>query len=246
MSSLRALAAPALAGGAAPGAERFDGVLAVLDARRGEAFIAAYGPAEDRSGGPVSSPRALCRPGDLERRLSRKPRRGWPRRRRGSRSATAPSAFANSSPTAGRSWSRIPSAPPDHRRVRSAPWRQRSRPGRRASGVQPDYGRRPDAEIALEGARGERGSGQAAVACPPRPGARPVRGDGADRPTAVRRQIRPLLYPDLPEVMAIERRVYPTPWSLAMFVLELSKQSGICLPVSKGTRGRRTARWPAI
>jgi ribosomal-protein-alanine N-acetyltransferase len=42
-------------------------------------------------------------------------------------------------------------------------------------------------------------------------------------------QIRPLLYPDLPQVMAIERRVYPTPWSLAMFVLELSKQSGICL-----------------
>jgi ribosomal-protein-alanine N-acetyltransferase len=29
--------------------------------------------------------------------------------------------------------------------------------------------------------------------------------------------------------MAIERRVYPTPWSLAMFVLELSKHSGICL-----------------
>ncbi len=46
---------------------------------------------------------------------------------------------------------------------------------------------------------------------------------------SVRRQIRPLLYPDLPQVMAIERRVYPTPWSLAMFVLELSKQSGICL-----------------
>ncbi len=42
-------------------------------------------------------------------------------------------------------------------------------------------------------------------------------------------EIRPLLYPDLPDVMAIERRVYPTPWSLAMFVLELSKQSGICL-----------------
>ena len=27
----------------------------------------------------------------------------------------------------------------------------------------------------------------------------------------------------------IERRVFPTPWSLAMFVLELSKQTGICL-----------------
>jgi ribosomal-protein-alanine N-acetyltransferase len=42
-------------------------------------------------------------------------------------------------------------------------------------------------------------------------------------------EIRRLAYPDLPQVMAIERRVFPTPWSLAMFVLELSKQSGICL-----------------
>ena len=42
-------------------------------------------------------------------------------------------------------------------------------------------------------------------------------------------QIRPLAYPDLPGVIAVERRVFPTPWSLAMFVLELSKQSGVCL-----------------
>jgi ribosomal-protein-alanine N-acetyltransferase len=42
-------------------------------------------------------------------------------------------------------------------------------------------------------------------------------------------EIRRLSYPDLPQVVAIERRVFPTPWSLAMFVLELSKQSGICL-----------------
>jgi [ribosomal protein S18]-alanine N-acetyltransferase len=46
---------------------------------------------------------------------------------------------------------------------------------------------------------------------------------------AARIAIRPLVYPDLPEVLAIERRVFPTPWSLAMFVLELSKQTGICL-----------------
>jgi ribosomal-protein-alanine N-acetyltransferase len=44
-------------------------------------------------------------------------------------------------------------------------------------------------------------------------------------PTAVRR----LTYADLPQVTAIERRSFPTPWSLAMFVLELSKPSGICL-----------------
>jgi ribosomal-protein-alanine N-acetyltransferase len=41
--------------------------------------------------------------------------------------------------------------------------------------------------------------------------------------------IRPLTYSDLPQVMAIERRSFPTPWSLAMFVLELSKPSGVCL-----------------
>jgi [ribosomal protein S18]-alanine N-acetyltransferase len=46
-------------------------------------------------------------------------------------------------------------------------------------------------------------------------------------------QIRPLAYPDLPEVLAIERRVFPTPWSLAMFVLELSKQTGICLAATE-------------
>ena len=42
-------------------------------------------------------------------------------------------------------------------------------------------------------------------------------------------EIRPLTYADLPQVVAIERRAFPTPWSLAMFVLELSKASGICL-----------------
>lgn len=40
---------------------------------------------------------------------------------------------------------------------------------------------------------------------------------------------RRLTYADLPQVIAIERRSFPTPWSLAMFVLELSKPSGICL-----------------
>jgi ribosomal-protein-alanine N-acetyltransferase len=42
-------------------------------------------------------------------------------------------------------------------------------------------------------------------------------------------EVRRLLYTDLPDVIAVERRVFPTPWSLAMFVLELTKQSGICL-----------------
>jgi [ribosomal protein S18]-alanine N-acetyltransferase len=42
-------------------------------------------------------------------------------------------------------------------------------------------------------------------------------------------EVRALSYTDLPAVLAIERRAFPTPWSLAMFVLELSKQTGICL-----------------
>ena len=49
----------------------------------------------------------------------------------------------------------------------------------------------------------------------------------AEAPTAV--SIRKLVYGDLPGVLAIERRSFGTPWSLAMFVLELSKPSGICL-----------------
>jgi [ribosomal protein S18]-alanine N-acetyltransferase len=42
-------------------------------------------------------------------------------------------------------------------------------------------------------------------------------------------EFRRLTYADLPQVIAIERRAFPTPWSLAMFVLELSKPSGVCL-----------------
>ncbi len=45
--------------------------------------------------------------------------------------------------------------------------------------------------------------------------------------------IRPLGYSDLPQVIAIERRSFPTPWSLAMFVLELSKPSGVCLAATR-------------
>lgn len=46
--------------------------------------------------------------------------------------------------------------------------------------------------------------------------------------------IRRLTYADLPQVIAIERRAFPAPWSLAMFVLELSKPAGICLAAVEG------------
>ena len=48
--------------------------------------------------------------------------------------------------------------------------------------------------------------------------------------------IRRLTYADLPQVIAIERRAFPAPWSLAMFVLELSKPAGICLAAVEGKR----------
>ena len=50
--------------------------------------------------------------------------------------------------------------------------------------------------------------------------------------------IRRLGYADLPQVIAIERRSFPTPWSLAMFVLELSKPSGVCLAVVQHVQDR--------
>jgi [ribosomal protein S18]-alanine N-acetyltransferase len=53
--------------------------------------------------------------------------------------------------------------------------------------------------------------------------------------------IRTLGYGDLPQVIAIERRAFPTPWSLAMFVLELSKPSSICL-AAVDPDGSRTGR----
>ena len=56
-------------------------------------------------------------------------------------------------------------------------------------------------------------------------------------------EIRRLAYADLPQVIAIERRAFPTPWSLAMFVLELSKPSGICLAA---TRSRRLVGLPGV
>jgi len=50
--------------------------------------------------------------------------------------------------------------------------------------------------------------------------------------------IRTLGYSDLPQVIAVERRAFPTPWSLAMFVLELSKPSGVCLAAIEPDTGK--------
>lgn len=47
---------------------------------------------------------------------------------------------------------------------------------------------------------------------------------------------RKLTYGDLPGVLSIERRAFPAPWSLAMFVLEVSKPSGVCLAATVDDR----------
>ena len=64
---------------------------------------------------------------------------------------------------------------------------------------------------------------------------------GPAEPAETAAPLRRLVYGDLPAVLAIERRSFQTPWSLAMFVLELSKPSGICLayptPDGRGLSG---------
>ena len=50
-------------------------------------------------------------------------------------------------------------------------------------------------------------------------------------------EVRRLTYADLPQVVAIERRAFTSPWSLAMFVLELSKPTGLCLAAEVPARG---------
>jgi ribosomal-protein-alanine N-acetyltransferase len=50
--------------------------------------------------------------------------------------------------------------------------------------------------------------------------------------------IRPLGYSDLPQVIGIERRAFATPWSLAMFVLELSKPAGVRLAAVDDATGK--------
>ena len=49
-------------------------------------------------------------------------------------------------------------------------------------------------------------------------------------------EIRALSYGDLPAVAVIERRAFPTPWSIAMFVLEMSKSTGMCLAAVRDSK----------
>ncbi|WP_320669861.1 ribosomal protein S18-alanine N-acetyltransferase [Patulibacter defluvii] len=64
----------------------------------------------------------------------------------------------------------------------------------------------------------------------PSPDRRPPDGAaGARAGTARGTAIQRLTFADLPQVLAIERRSYRAPWSLAMFVLEVAKPGGLCI-----------------
>ena len=98
--------------------------------------------------------------------------------------------------------------------------------------VAPDDSRGPRGACAARLPPGRRGARRAAGGRSPRLSERPGRQAATVTPEL---EIRQLAYADLPQVIAIERRAFPTPWSLAMFVLELSKPSGICLaPLEDG------------
>src|SRR6185369_6017081 len=126
------------------------------------------------------------------------------------------------------------------RGARRAAWKRGRHPacgGGRVVTISRDAraGRHPGCARGLRGPRGARAerlpsgfesSGRAAGGGAPRVSERA----GRKAPTVTPElDIRQLAYADLPQVIAIERRAFPTPWSLAMFVLELSKPSGICL-----------------
>jgi ribosomal-protein-alanine N-acetyltransferase len=54
--------------------------------------------------------------------------------------------------------------------------------------------------------------------------------------TAVAVHLRVLRMADLPEIEAIEKRSYRTPWSRSMFASELAKSTSICLGAVEGSR----------
>ncbi len=49
-------------------------------------------------------------------------------------------------------------------------------------------------------------------------------------------EIRELAYADLPLVISIERRSFPSPWSVGMFALEMSKRDTVALAAVDGDR----------
>lgn len=48
-------------------------------------------------------------------------------------------------------------------------------------------------------------------------------------------ELRRLAYGDVPAALTIEKQSFPTPWSLAMFVSELSRPQSVCLAAMNGS-----------
>lgn len=69
----------------------------------------------------------------------------------------------------------------------------------------------------------------------------PPSGDGSHSPTERGVAIQRLTFADMPQVLAIERRSYRAPWSLAMFVLETAKPGGLCVVARGFARGQTGA-----
>lgn len=146
VSSLAALAAPALGAPAADAPQT--AVLAVLDARRGEAFVAAYEP--DRNGAPreLAAPRPVkpaqiaAVAAEVEQDLRRDI--GW--------IAVGDGALCNLQELQARKLA-VPPPDSDLHRVSGAAILQIAEtiaPAASIEEVMPQYGRRPDAELALE------------------------------------------------------------------------------------------------
>jgi tRNA threonylcarbamoyladenosine biosynthesis protein TsaB len=156
VSSLAALAAPALADRALAGeAETRPGVLGVIDARRGEAFVGAYELADDGDVAELLAPRALA-PGDLDAAIAdiatvTGASRRW--------LAVGDGAIRYRAELE-RAGARVPPRDSGYHRVRAAAicaagMRAPRSPEAPLDAILPDYRRRPDAELALRGAGGE-------------------------------------------------------------------------------------------
>jgi tRNA threonylcarbamoyladenosine biosynthesis protein TsaB len=173
VSSLRALALAGLAvddsaadavaarevDGLDTGESRPDAILAVIDARRGEVFAAAYERGEADAPRELAAARALA-PGALGDLVAQAEAAGGGRARRWLALGDGAVRFAAQVQTAG-----IP-APPDssplHRVSAAAICELGARMPAAAvdrEGVLPDYCRRPDAELALEGSGAGTGTG---------------------------------------------------------------------------------------
>lgn len=148
VSSLQALAAPALS--SSPAGDPPPAVLAALDARRGEAFVAAYRLVPDGAGAPVElAPPRPVKPAqiaavadEVEQQLGRG--FGW--------TAVGDGALRYLQELQARSFA---VAPPhsDLHRVSAAAILQIAASCAHAASIEdviPEYGRRPDAELALE------------------------------------------------------------------------------------------------